>query len=69
MAIEYLDMDATVKFGDSKSKTSRDIIRLPEFVTDNDERLRPTDPRIIGQNALRHYAGPTVNTNLLQKIA
>ena len=39
--------DVSVKFGDYRSYRN---IRLPHFVTD--ERRRPTDPVVIGQNAV-----------------
>ena len=44
-------MDILMKFGDSRSNRSRDI-RMPHFVTVDDERRRPTDPLVIGQNGI-----------------
>ena len=41
-----------VNFGDSRSKYSRDV-RLHHFVTNEDERRRPTDPMAIGQKRRR----------------
>ena len=39
LAVEYLDTDVGVKFGDSRSNRSRDI-RVAHFVMDDDERQR-----------------------------
>ena len=56
VAVEYVIMDVRLKLGDSRSNRSRDI-RAAHFVMDDERRRRwPTDPVVIGQNAIHRFA-------------
>ena len=49
-------MDVHVKFGDSSSNHSRDIRAAEVVIGDDEQRPQPTDPVVIGQNALWPFA-------------
>ena len=72
MAVKYVDTNAPVKLDDCRSNTFRDI-RAASFVLDDDERQPrpPTDPVVIGQNALwpaiRHFANKKPTTKIQPK--